>query len=372
MNAEPRRVQLDSLRWFAVFAVLLHHSGVKLGVPGPLAKFDAGHLGVNLFFVLSGYLITGILLGDKDALTRGASFGALLKRFYLRRFLRIMPVYYAALLALLALDFERSRELWPWLVSYTINLRIAYQGEWPGHLSHFWSLAVEQQFYLLWPWLLLTVRSRWLVPAMCVAAAVGPLSRLLIVLFMSSDLRDGGYTSVAFPGTAFDSLAAGGLLAWAFRARSAPLLRRALTRRVLPLGAAGILAAMALDELFWGGYTWFVLGDVAVATVFAWLVGITAMGVPGVLGRVLAWRLLVWLGSISYGIYLFHLPLLELLLSSSAGSRFDLASSAPAKLVACAVPSLALAAASFHWFEQPLRVAALKLLSSSKEPRAAG
>jgi peptidoglycan/LPS O-acetylase OafA/YrhL len=349
-------LQLDSLRAIAVLAVLMHHAGVRLGVPGPLDKFDSGHLGVSLFFVLSGYLISGILLADRDQVEAGAALRAVITRFYFRRFLRIVPVYYATLLVLLAIDFEETRELWLWLSSYSINLRTAWRAEWPGHLSHFWSLAVEQQFYLIWPLLVLTIRRPWHVTAMWVAVALGPLTRALVVLFLASDLRDGGYTSVALPVASFDSLGAGSLLAWYVRSRPTSLVQWALTHRALPLGVCATLILLIVDESIGSGSTWFIFGDVAVALVFVWLVGVTSARVPGALGRILEWPVLVWLGNISYGIYVFHLPILKLLLDASARTRFDIAQhGALARLVACTLPSVALAAASFYWFERPIR-----------------
>ncbi|MFZ5893008.1 MAG: acyltransferase family protein [Myxococcota bacterium] len=86
-----------------------------------MRKLDAGHLGVGLFFVLSGFLITRILLHARATIANGAPFRNVLFDFYSRRSLRILPVYYATVLVLLLIDFEQTRALWLWLVTYTLN-----------------------------------------------------------------------------------------------------------------------------------------------------------------------------------------------------------------------------------------------------------
>ena len=136
-----RLVELDGLRGIAIALVVLFHFGL----------FPPGWVGVQLFFVLSGYLISDILLTEK-----GKPFPAYLSRFYWRRSLRIFPLYFFYLIitsALFAATNEpKSFEIdWPFLVTYTTNfgrLRVSDVG--PA-FSHLWSLAVEEQFYLLWP-----------------------------------------------------------------------------------------------------------------------------------------------------------------------------------------------------------------------------
>src|SRR5262245_37077801 len=140
-----------------------------------------GATGVDLFFVLSGFLITGILLACRRPLEDGLqSVGFTARRFYARRFLRIFPLYYAVLaLASVALTLEPAilASLW----TYTFNLVGAWKGALSGRLiSHFWSLAVEEQFYLVWPWVILLVPRRALVPLVCATIAVGPLSRWIL------------------------------------------------------------------------------------------------------------------------------------------------------------------------------------------------
>jgi peptidoglycan/LPS O-acetylase OafA/YrhL len=171
-----RLPELDSLRAFAVLAVVWSHSSnINIGI--------SGFQGVLLFFVISGFLITGILLNARAA---EASPWSVLYAFYARRFLRIFPIYYAVLFVALAVGFPSVRDAIGWHLAYLSNWYFAYQGF--DKVSHLWSLAVEEQFYLVWPWLVLLVPSAalpWIIGA---TILVGPISRLAIGLASGNDV----------------------------------------------------------------------------------------------------------------------------------------------------------------------------------------
>src|SRR5882672_10627261 len=167
---------LDGVRGIAILLVILFHYGY----------LGCGWIGVQLFFVLSGYLITSILLQE-----RSQSLGAYLKRFYWRRSLRIFPLYYLYLLVLLgtylALKIPPAfSDQWIYLFTYTYNVRQVlpnYDGS--QLLIHLWSLSVEEQFYLIWPLLVFVFaahRFRTLLIALVVAV---PLLRLLAALYLT-------------------------------------------------------------------------------------------------------------------------------------------------------------------------------------------
>ena len=120
--------------------------------------------------MLSGFLITGILLRCRSFQEQGIQgTGFTARRFYARRFLRIFPLYYAVLLAvLLVLSIDRATTASLW--SYTYNLYAGFRGELHGRVSHFWSLAIEEQFYLIWPWIILLTPRRFLLPAIVIDA----------------------------------------------------------------------------------------------------------------------------------------------------------------------------------------------------------
>ena len=155
--------QLDGLRALAVGVVFLCHfwSGGKI----------AAVLGVGLFFVLSGFLITRILLEERHRAARlGTNCGTLLRQFYLRRSLRIFPVYYLALAVLLACNYCGCREIKYWLLTYTYTFRTALTNS--GHgCEHFWSLCFEEQFYLVWPFIILYCPHRYLLRIMILVVA---------------------------------------------------------------------------------------------------------------------------------------------------------------------------------------------------------
>lgn len=139
--SQSRATEIDFLRAYAVLAVIATHSSrvVTVGI--------TGYHGVLLFFVISGFLITGILLDARA--TNGPTRG-ILTAFYARRFLRIFPIYYAVLFVAFVLGFQNVRAEIGWLLTYLSNWYFASRG-FTGPASHLWSLAVEEQFYLFWP-----------------------------------------------------------------------------------------------------------------------------------------------------------------------------------------------------------------------------
>jgi len=181
--------ELDGMRGLAILPVLLLHFTKDIGFT-PHATVDHVYLfvaslgwwGVDLFFVLSGFLITGILLDAKGSTHA-------LRNFYIRRTLRIFPVYYAYLAAMLIIlpSFEWWRThappageggLWLWL--YLTNIRQAFSNSFevvPPFTGHFWSLAVEEQFYLIWPWLVYAIDCRRLRRICLVLIIASPMPR---------------------------------------------------------------------------------------------------------------------------------------------------------------------------------------------------
>lgn len=199
--------QLDGLRCFAVLGVLILH----------FVKFDNIYIGripfgqgVNLFFVISGFLITRILLLNKESIRNGkTTAGKVLKSFYLRRTLRIFPIYYLTIFFLFAVNFQNTRDVFPWLVSYTVNIYQSLDLPYIGSFNHLWSLAVEEQFYLLWPFIIL------LLPA----KHIGKFIVFVILLSLGFKIwwfSGHGYTGAvnSFTLSCADSLGFGALIAW--------------------------------------------------------------------------------------------------------------------------------------------------------------
>lgn len=198
---------LDGLRFVAVSLVLLDHwTNYKLGFP-------ASYLGVSLFFVLSGYLITGILLKAKTQdIAKNQSHSRSLKLFYIRRTIRIFPVYYLVLFVLYLLNEANVREHIFWLLTYQTNNYIAYTGNWMGSFDHFWSLAVEEQFYLFFPFVIFFVKNKQIPKVLIGLILVSVALRLYFFVNHHSWVRP----FVLMP-TALDALGLGSLLAFYFQ-----------------------------------------------------------------------------------------------------------------------------------------------------------
>lgn len=303
-------VQLDAVRAIAALMVLVGHFSTHARWLAP-----THHMGVRLFFVLSGFLITGILLRCRDlAELEGQGTWPVMKRFYARRFLRIFPLFYLTLLAAVALNLEHARANAGWLLSYTSNLRMALTGQSMGNLGPYWSLAVEEQFYLVWPWVIMLAPRRWLVPAIIATVLVGPLYRSSAVLAqvwqMSQGLRQSfNLSAVRMPPLAcLDTLGMGALLAWTSQKSVDPRWRRRLMAIALWVGLPFMLLMHGLHKFAFSDTVEVreCFRDTAWALFFTWLVGCAARGFDGAVGALLRWRTLAYIGTISYGIYVYH------------------------------------------------------------------
>ncbi len=289
--------QLDALRAFAVLAVMAtHFSGtVHAWVP------ELGTGAVRLFFVLSGFLITGILLRCRGRVAAGVStMGFQLRQFYLRRSLRIFPAFYGTLFLAAALNMEAMRPTFWWHFFYASNFLVASRNAWIGIVSHFWSLAVEEQFYLFWPWLILFTPQRRLPLLLGLVCAIGPITRA-VVLFLAPD---GYITATVLTPACLDQLGAGAVLAWLWHTRGAAAALPARWRTVgLLLLVVAVPAELLLCSVnFWSA----VFAPTLQAIAFVALIDGAARGFRGAVGSVLLWRPLLWIGQISYGLYLLH------------------------------------------------------------------
>jgi len=349
----------------AILLVLVHHA-VRYGGMQPAVALDrlfqkmgtAGWSGVDLFFVLSGFLITGILL---DAKGRHGYF----RNFYIRRILRIFPLYYGFLFcAFVVLPHVVTRsaeysallhdQLWYW--TYLQNAAVALKG-WPpvAALDPLWSLAVEEQFYLVWPLLVLALSRRGLIVA-CLAIAAASLGIRCVLLLTGHPL--GAY--VLTP-SRMDALSAGGLLATLARTPGGLSRLARLARPAVAVSSLGLLAIVLWRHNF-HYWDWVVrtAGFSLLAVLFA---GILALVVTsphnGLTSRFFAHPILRSFGRYSYAMYVFHLPALLYL------TRFFTAASVPtlagsqlpgqiAVTFAVAGVSLAAAVLSGRFYEAPI------------------
>jgi peptidoglycan/LPS O-acetylase OafA/YrhL len=291
--------QLDALRFLTILAVLVDHNWRPGDLPWIFSGIRLGDLGVRLFFVLSGFLITGILLRGWDAPREHRAY--FVRQFYVRRFLRIFPAYYLVVLVAVAFGAGEARRVWPWLVTYTTNAYVFAHDHWIGNVSSLWSLAVQEQFYLVWPLLLLFLPRRVVLPVLLLAIAAAPSYRLFESFHYPPLANDGDFVPGVLTLGVVDSLAFGALLALLARAG---VVRR--LRLPFALGAGGLVALLALRHYGVDRHALVTSGDTCEALAFCALIAGAARGFPGAAGLILESRLLRYLGKRSYGIYLYH------------------------------------------------------------------
>jgi peptidoglycan/LPS O-acetylase OafA/YrhL len=356
--ASDRILHLDGLRGVAIALVLVHHLAPPFvpGLPGTPSGYLAAALtltytGVDLFFVLSGYLIGGILL-DQHASPR------LLPAFYWRRAARILPLAGLCVTAGLGLHALGFAEGQPWpaavYVFFGVNLWMAAVGVWGFLLlAPLWSLAIEEQFYLLAPWIIRIMPPRrwpYFFAALIVSA---PLLRWGILAGWSGQY----FAASLLPFCRMDSLGLGLLGAWIMRqpaARDWCRRRAGFLAGVFVCACLGCLhlsrirAGNASPAMAAGGYT--------VVAVFYFLVLLhTELQRGSRVARTLAWAPWRLLGRYSYFIYLFHGMIVSLAVSLCFQRQFGFVHPTTWLQLGTGLAALlATAAASWHFLEQPL------------------
>jgi peptidoglycan/LPS O-acetylase OafA/YrhL len=305
---------LDGVRGLAVIMVLVFHF---IGGMEPTSRLEGilckvlltGANGVELFFVLSGFLITGILF---DARTKPQYF----RNFYMRRFLRIFPLYYGVLTALFfvapaiplfqgpELDYLRQRQAWAWL--YGVNVYIASHGAWSlSYIDHFWSLCIEEHFYLVWPlvvWLLAGNPRR----LMWVSALLATGAMAARVIGYASGLN--WWTTYVFTPFRLDGLALGGCLAvLARQPRGLEIIARNVPRAAI---VAGTLTAItfAWVKVSEGGrgFVYPIRSSLFIVLLAILLMWAITTPERSLASRFFRSRFMVAAGTYSYGLYVYH------------------------------------------------------------------
>ena len=351
------------LRFFAFLAVFLQHAFQKTpayyfpethrtlsGRAVSILAWSGGY-GVDLFFVLSAFLITQLLMREQEVS------GTLdVRRFYLRRILRIWPLYFAYLLflAVIGISIAQFHIAAKWLILFALlsgNIANALWGWTPTFIaSHLWSIAVEEQFYLLWPLVVRGRRARSLVAAALAMLAISVTARTICWLWSAPGSLV--WTNTL---TRLDPLA-GGILFGVYT-MGKPFRLRPLARVLLSIGgAATMLVVSAFCDPYWSpnsaltlffGYPAVTLGCVAILAAF--------LGMRLSLAS-FATRALVYLGKISYGLYIWHMLALEAVVKGLARPipfAGDWIDSSTFEAVCALGLTLAISAASYRFLELP-------------------
>ncbi|MGA2441154.1 MAG: acyltransferase [Tepidisphaeraceae bacterium] len=339
---DGHRIQLDAIRALAVIAVMIQHFD-----PGTIQWIKLGALGVRVFFVLSGFLITGILLQARQSAEMDErSKWRVLGNFYGRRFLRIFPVYYLVILVTWLAGIGAMRQSVGWNLSYLSNFYFYHRGTGNYSVTHLWSLAVEEQFYLIWPLVILFLPRKWLGGAMVTAICIAPVFRAVIVAMGGNDWK----ASVLTP-ACMDMLGMGGLVAYLnFIGRHK--LKRRLLNVGLVVGLVGYLACVVADRYTTGAETAVPFG-LAIALWSAWLIDGAYTGFGGTMGRILSFKPAVYLGTISYGVYLMH-NFVPVLVNHVSGHSTAHEIPFPLRPAIMFAVTVVLASGSWYAFERPI------------------
>jgi len=336
---------LDGLRAVAVLLVMAHHLRA-FALPDARWLPPGGYLGVDLFFVLSGFLITSLLLEERDATGRIA-----FRSFYRRRAFRLFPAVAAFVVVQAAAALVAGQSItdevhfWFGAFTYTSNWVMAANWSVPANTGHMWSLAVEEQFYVVWPIVLLLAVRRWGARVLPWLAGAGVTIAIAARVYLTHRFGSGYPFVYLHTETRVDALLLGAGLAWLVRHGRVPSPSTA--RAVGWIGAVAlagfVLYTNPTDAFLYtsAGYT--------VLALAATMLLLGLLDEHFALTRVLSTRPLVAIGRLSYSLYLWHM--LVLFIALSFLQHHDAVVATTAYLVA----SFALASISYRFVEHPLR-----------------
>lgn len=337
--------RIDGLRFVAITLVLIEHFASTIGT-----KISAGYYGVDLFFVISGFLITSILFNSKEK-----SFGRAYKNFIGRRTLRIFPIYYATIIILWILNLDIVRDKLVWLITYTFNYAWVSYDIPNTPINHFWSLCVEEQFYLFWPFIVLSLRNypKILITFILSIITFGYLQSIFNVIPEISK-----YNNVSIL-TRMSSLGIGAL--GAVYSANYKLPEKFFRNIVVEIAITVLLLVSLLFP--------YKFQHVSLALISLYLVLKAAKFEfsIGFINNFLTNKKIVYIGTISYGIYVFHLPIayyLSLYIIDPIWTNIDFSifggfekirlHSWIIKFPLYTISSILFASISFKYFEKPI------------------
>lgn len=295
-------IQLDGLRFFAVLMVMIAH-WIQWQWTNPIAKSIPFVHGVTLFFVLSGFLITRILLQNRDKYnSNNLNKAYLVKNFYIRRFFRIFPIYYLLIIGLFIIDYKNTHELFPWLVTYTSNIYQSINNVYIGDFNHFWSLAVEEQFYLFWPFVILFIkpnRTRTVIIFMILLALI---TKVFLFVYVGKWMATSYFTLCSM-----HALGLGALLAYITMYN--PTIKTSLSKpKYLYITLILYIGSLIVQNSYNVGWYKEIFDDFFFAILASFIIlRASNNGFKGFAKLILENRFVTYSGKVSYGLYVYHL-----------------------------------------------------------------
>lgn len=328
---------LDGLRAISVIAVIWHHAGGPLPVDWPM--IEAGHHGVTLFFAISGFLITTLLLRERQ---RTGQID--LKAFYIRRSLRIFPLYYAviALYVVLVFVLERNsqvgREFFnnlPFFLTYTSNWFVPLEGRVIFYFA--WSLASEEQFYLVWPGIQKMMRPQYALLLVTAVVVLVTAAQWITADYLQSDK--------SFPLKVLTSVP----LAICLGVLLAHALHDKRCFNVLRFVLGSPISSLMWMLIFIAALNWRSAPTIAVHAAAVMLVGACIYREDHILAAVLKNHALAYVGTVSYGVYLLHMLVKNAVLKGAVGFNLDIPPTGI--FIITTLLSVLVAGLSFRYFE---------------------
>ncbi|CAL1518066.1 acyltransferase [Chitinophaga sp. MM2321] len=298
-NSNQHITQLDAIRGWAILLVLLYHFYAD-----HISFLGIGWAGVDLFFVLSGFLITGILLDTKGK-------PAFFKNFYVKRVLRIFPVYFFVLAIMLYVipaisitaipDLPYYLKHQPWFWTYFQNWLFTFQG-YPTDrvLRYTWSLCIEEQFYMFWPFLIYRLNTKNIIRVLLIFIITANLLRLIQI--------DGWNDNYKYVNTfaRLDTISIGALIAVLIRTRKDILEKYTPFVMVLSVTMLVVIIGYKKSLYFGNLYAAFTFLALLFGSIIIWSL---SSNIPRGLSIAVNNRTMIFLGKYSYGIYLYHVPI---------------------------------------------------------------
>ena len=296
-------IQLDGLRFFAIVSVMIGH-WLQWQINRPFINgFPFGN-GVTLFFVLSGFLISDILLKNKMRYVEVAiPKASIIKSFYMRRVLRIFPLYFVTILFLFFISYKNTREIFPWLATFTSNIYQSIKNAYVGDFNHFWSLAVEEQFYMFWPWIIILIPTKYSEKIIIGLITASFITKIIIYALYPDKWMANSYFTLS----CMHALSIGALVSYWSIYRKNIITAISEFKWVY----TAVVVYFSLHYLaFYNKIVWYTetTDNVIFALMSGVIINYAAQNkFQGAFKMILENKFIVYSGKISYGLYVFHL-----------------------------------------------------------------